>query len=439
MILMSPFLLMTAHPAQSAEIELPAIQPTCKNISPVRLLPSTRMSPPQISVGFPSTELSSRREEVLALLSTKQWDQAWLKLQNQPSYISDEILADVLESMFQANEVQLAANYLIRTFPPQSNLRAEGIGTIAAEWTKRNQLPEALTLLKTLPQQSNNLPSAVEPVVRVLTLSNQIEKIPQVMGLFPEQQVRLWSEVSYDVPFEPEQTKQLASTIGDLSLRSFVLEQIASRWLSAFSPPPNSKIRQDILKGWKIANEIDACPRRISLLSQAFDLLNRSSLKVAKAQKIKSLNELEALVRAAELGKVDRANFQVRLAALNVQIGQKAQGVRLLEQVAESVKADKDPYFRISGRIAIASQYQKLGNASTALRLLDLAFKEVNQFAPKERLWERGINLWEMARLYRLFKQPQKATAIERRLPKFPKLAKPVPPVRFEVKPLPRP
>ncbi|MCU0550602.1 MAG: hypothetical protein MUC48_14730 [Leptolyngbya sp. Prado105] len=428
MVLVSSILLIPAYSAHSAEIELPKIESTCKTerISAL-LVPPIAPELALPNLGLPRVEDFRQLE---SLIAAKQWEAAFTEFQNSSEWVQSDMLRPLLIALVQANEVQRASRFLIQQFPAQSEMRAKGVGAIAAELTKRNQFQSAIESLKTIPQNSEYLSDAVIPVVEILATTNQIAAIAQLMPLFSNDDARLsfWYSATRKVAFQPEQAKQFAAMIEDAELRSHLIARMANFWLR--------KEGEAVLNGWKIANAIEDCSPRLSFFLDAFDRLKTTNLNPSA----RSLNELEALLNARDAASsYRRLDQRVSVARLNIEQGRKAQGARLLKQVTDLLKQEESYYSRGLTLLDVAKQYQQLGDKKIAIQILDAAVISADASAKPQSKVVNGISmpmllpptemrdelLREIAKQYRSLNQPQKASAIEKRIPKRLRLSPP--------------
>lgn len=436
MILVSSMLLIPAYSAHSAEIELPKIGSTCR---PNRSLSLPIPAPPSELFLVPSLRGGAiyDRKTLETLIAARQWDQALVEFQDLPEWGQSEMLRPLLIALVKANEVQRASQFLVQQYPARSKMRAEGMGTIAAELTKRDRFESAIEVLKTVPQDSEYQQNAVIPVIEILTARNQIGKIADLIPLFPNEDARssFWYATARRIAFQPEQAKQLAGLIENSDLRSSVIERMANFWL-----------RRDgnaALNGWKIATEIEDCASRLTFFLNAFDRLKQSGLKPSNVAR--SLDELEALLNARDASSsYKRLDQRLTLARLNLEQGRKAQAEKLITQVTQAMKAEF-PSSRATLLVELAKQYRQLGKTTIALQMLDSAVITANEAMKPQTTRVNGMTVpmlippieWkeellrDIAKQYRSLNQPQKASAIERTIPKQPRYALP------EIKPIP--
>jgi tetratricopeptide (TPR) repeat protein len=416
--------------AYSAEIEPPRIQTNCKAVSSSAI--------PVLPLRFPPTAYSVKPEHVAQvrkiqlLIQAKRWDQARQEFQNGSTWVQDETIRPLLTAMVQANETARASRFVLEQFLPQSQNRAEGIGAIASELIKRNQVSDAIALLKNLPKTSNYLSDAIIPIVGALTATNQINRILEVMVLFPVENEKwsVWTDVAREVSFEPAQARQVAGMIKDAYLRSMVRSNMAERWVK----------NRNLLNAWIIANDIENCGYRAETFLSILPEPKNSDLKLSNPQTAQALDQLEALIAAIpnpENTFPNPINLRLSLSKLNIQNGRKPQATRLLQRIAKDLKPSDSNTFRAVTLIEIASQYQAMGNGEGAVQMLDSAVTAIRAayqpqtpkpghlpwIAPSDR-WGEG-QLTKIAKMYRSLNQIQKAETIERSLPQPPKVTIP--------------
>jgi hypothetical protein len=427
MFLVSSMLLLPAHSAHSTEIKISNIKSTC-NLERVSILLPFPLEPelPSASLVFRGVEDMRQLEKLIA---TKQWDAALEEFRNASEGVKLDMLRPLMVALVKANEVQRASRFLIQQFPARSEIRVKGIGTIAAELTARNQFQSAIELLKTIPQTSEYFADATIPVIEILAKTNQMQAIAQVMALFPDDEARssFLYRVTRRIGFLPEQVKQVAGITEDAGLRPTLIARMANFWLNQDG--------EAILNGWKIANEIEDCSVRLNFFVDAFDRLKTANLNLSDAQKARSLNQLEALLNARDAASsYKRLDQRVALARLNIEHGRKAQGIQLLQQVTELLKQEQSYYSRAATLVEVAKQYTLLGNKTVAVQLLDAAVIAADASAKPQNKIVDGLSLpmilppkemrddllRQIAKAYRSLNQSQKASAIEKRIPKRP-------------------
>jgi tetratricopeptide (TPR) repeat protein len=416
--------------AYSAEIEPPKIQTNCKAVSSsaIPVLP-LRFSPTAYSV---KPEHVAQVRKIQVLIQAKRWEQALQEFQKGSTWVQDETIRPLLSAMVQTNETARASRFVLEQFLPQSQNRARGIGVIASELIKRNQVSDAIALLKNLPKTSNYLSDAIIPIVGVLTATNQINRIPEVMSLFPVENKKwsVWTDVAREVSFEPAQARQVAGMIKDAYLRSMVRSNMAERWVK----------NRNVLNAWIIANDIENCGYRAETFLSILPELKNSDLKLSNTQTAQALDQLEALIAAIpnpESTFPNPINLRLVLSKLNIQNERKSQANRLLQGIAQDINPSDPATFRAITLIEIANQYQAMGNRVAVVQMLDSAVTAIRAayqpqtpkpghlpwIAPPDRWGEEQLT--KIAKMYRSLNQIQKAEAIERSLPQRPKFTIP--------------
>jgi len=416
--------------AVAAEVEPPKIQTTCKAVSssaipvlPLRFSPTAyRVTPEQVA----------QAKKIWLLIQVKRWEPAFQEFRTGSTWVQGETIRPLLTAMVQANETARASQFILEQFSPQSQNRAKGIGTIAAELTKRNQFAAAIALLRNLPPKSDYLSDAISPIVGALTAMNQINRIPAVMSLFPIENERwsVWTDVAREVPFEPTQARTVAAMVQDPYLRSMVQANMAEHWVK----------NQNGFNAWAIANDIEDCGHRADMFLSILQALKTEDLKLSNAQIAQALNQLEALIAAIpnpESTFPNPINLRLSLSKLNIQNGRKSQGIRLLEGANQMLQPSDSNTFRAVTLIEIASQYQTTGNGEIAVQLLDSAVAAIRGAYQRQTLepgqlpsvepsdsWGEA-QLTVVANMYRSLNQIRKAEAIEQTLPQRAKITIP--------------
>lgn len=416
--------------AYSAEIEPPKIQTNCRAVSSSAI--------PVLPLRFPPTAYSVKPEHIAqvrkiqTLIQAKQWNQALQEFQKGSTWVQDETIRPLLSAMVQANETARASRFVLAQFSPQSQNRAKGIGTIASELIKRNQVAAAIALLNNLPKTSNYLSDAIVPIVGALTATNQLNRIPEVMALFPVENEKwsVWTDVAREVSFEPAQARAVAGMIKDAYLRSMVRSNMAERWVK----------NRNVLNAWTIANDIEDCGYRADTVLSVLQELKTSDLKLSNPQIAQALDQLEALIAAIpnpENAFPNPINLRLSLSKLNIQNGRKPQATKLLQRIAQDLKPSDSNTFRAVTLIEIASQYQAIGNGGVAVQMLDSAVTALRAAyqprtpTPGHLPWIKPSDSWgkeqltKIAKMYRSLNEIQKAEAIERSLPQRAKITIP--------------
>lgn len=416
--------------AYAAEVELPKIATSCKLVSsaalpvlPLRFPPSAvRVMPEQVA----------QVKKIQGLIQSKRWEPALQEFQQGSAWVQDETLRSLLAAMVQAKEGMSATQFVLEQFSPLSQNRAEGIGTIAAELIRQNQLAAAIDRLKHLPQQSNYLSDAIIPMVEALTAMNQIDQIAGVMALFPiaNEKWSVWTDVAREVAFEPAQARVVAGMVKDAYLRSMVRSHMANRWVK----------NRNGRNAWAIANDIEDCGQRADTFLAILQALKTADLPLSNRQTAQALEQLEALIAAIpnpENTFPNPIHLRLALSRLNIQNRRNAQGVRLLERIAQDLQPSDPATFRAVTLFEIASQYQAMSNRRVAVQMLDAAVAairaayRVQPSAPGQLPWVTPSDQWgeaqltEVARMYRSLNQIQKAAAIEETLPQRAKITIP--------------